>query len=150
MSLTGSEWEENHIVTALAALPALLGIIQIAPFKSQGKGKGKDKGKERAGGGGDGEEGLGQGDLDAYIRELGPDQDGYNTRGHGWGPLAYVVRIIEGLSEAELLPTGKGKGGSVGMTMEEMIMEGEALGAKLEHLRAEGALEGVPVVNIGR
>lgn len=135
-----SEWEENHLVTSLASLPALLGIIQITAFKphSKAKGKGKERAVNREP---EEDQGLGQGDLDAYIRELGPGQDGYNTRGRGWGPLAYVVRILEGLREAELLP--------LRMTMEEMIMEGEALGAKLEHLRAEGTLAGVPVVKIG-
>ncbi|KAF7979787.1 hypothetical protein HWV62_40828 [Athelia sp. TMB] len=132
----GLQWEESHLTTPLASLATLLGIIQLVPFKSAVE-----------------DDGLGQADLDAYIRELGPEQNGYNTRGRGWGPLAYVLRIVESLREAELLPlpsSTKGKGrGDEGLTIEEMIMEGEALGAKLEHLREEG-VQGVPVVNIGK
>lgn len=70
----------NHLVTSLPSPLALLGIIQITAFKPHNKAKWKEK--ERAANREPEEDaGLGQGDLDAYIRELGPGQDGTTRAG---------------------------------------------------------------------
>jgi len=78
-------------------------------------------------------------DLDAFIRELGPRQDGYDTGGRGWNCGTYVLRIIENLIAAGMVRTM--------LTPQELILEGEVLAAKLEHLIMSDA---VPVIDMSR
>jgi hypothetical protein len=44
-----------------------------------------------------------QDQLDEYITEMGPGQSTYNTRGLGWSNTSFIIRIVETLSDAELL-----------------------------------------------
>jgi len=41
--------------------------------------------------------------LDQYITEMGAGQNTYNTRGLGWSNTSFILRIVEALSDAELL-----------------------------------------------
>ena len=76
-------------------------------------------------------------DLDSFIRELGPDQDGYDTRGRGWNCGTYVLRILENLIEAGLVHTK--------LTPQELILEGEVLGARLEQYAVPDT---VPIIDM--
>lgn len=76
-------------------------------------------------------------DLDSFIRELGPDQDGYDTRGRGWNCGTYVLKILESLIEAGLVHTM--------LTPQELILEGEVLGARLEQYAAPDT---VPIIDM--
>ena len=78
-------------------------------------------------------------DLDGFIRELGPCQNGYDTRGRGWNHGTYVLRIIENLIEAGMVKTK--------LTPQELILEGEVLAAKLEQY-AEPNM--VPIIDMSR
>ena len=75
--------------------------------------------------------------LDSFIRELGSDQNGYDTRGRGWNCGTYVLRILENLIEAGLVHTN--------LTPQELILEGEVLGARLEQYAAPDT---VPIINM--
>lgn len=44
-----------------------------------------------------------QDQLDQYITEMGAGQNTYNTRGLGWSNTSFIIRIVETLSDAELL-----------------------------------------------
>jgi len=44
-----------------------------------------------------------QDQLDQYITEMGAGQNTYNTRGLGWSNTSFIIRIVEALSDAELL-----------------------------------------------
>jgi len=80
-------------------------------------------------------------DLDTFIRELGPAQDGYDTHGRGWNCGTYVLRIMENLIEAGMVNVGKG------VTPQELILEGELLGARLEQFGVPGT---VPIIDLSR
>jgi len=108
-------WAESFQSMALRNLPFLIGIIHIGRVEASIS------------------------DLDEFIRELGPSQDGYDTRGRGWNRGTYVLRIMENLIEAGMVKTM--------LTPQELILEGEVLGAKLEHLITPDT---VPVVDLSR
>jgi hypothetical protein len=78
-------------------------------------------------------------DLEEFIRELGPNQNGYDTGGRGWNCGTYVLRIMENLIEAGMVKTK--------LTPQELILEGEVLGAKLEQYAAPDT---VPVIDMAR
>jgi hypothetical protein len=64
-------------------------------------------------------------------------QNGYNTWGRGWNCGTYVLRIMQNLIEAGMVRT----------TLTPQVLEGEVLGAKLEHLMASDA---IPVIDLSR
>jgi|SRR5882762_1098774 len=108
-------WAESFKIISLRNLPILIGMIHIGRVDASIS------------------------DLDVFIRELGPHQNGYNTRGRGWNCGTYVLRIMENLIEAGMVRTT--------LTPQELILEGEVLGAKLEHLMASDA---IPVIDLSR
>jgi hypothetical protein len=95
-------WAESFKIIGLRNLPTLIATIHIGRIDASIS------------------------DLDVFIRELGPHQNGYNTRGWGWNCGTYVLRITENLIEAGMVRTT--------LIPQELILEGEVLGAKLEHL----------------
>jgi len=118
--LVRTKWTESHLLTPLRNLPLLIGIINLGALPHN----------------------TPLASLDAFIRELGPAQNGYDTRGRGWNCGTYVLRILENLIEAGLVRST--------LSPQELFLEGEVLGAKLERLRELRGVEGVPVVDVWR
>jgi hypothetical protein len=114
------KWTESHLLTPLRKLPLLIGIINLGALPPN----------------------TPLASLDAFILELGPAQNGYDTRGRGWNCGTYVLRILENLIEAGLVRSS--------LSPQELFLEGEVLGAKLERLRELRGMEGVPVVDVWR
>lgn len=115
-----TKWTESHLLTPLRNLPFLIGIINLGALPPN----------------------TPLASLDAFIRELGPAQNGYDTRGRGWNSGTYVLRILDNLIEAGLVRSS--------LSPQELFLEGEVLGAKLERLRELRGGEGVPVVDVWR
>jgi len=108
-------WAESFKLTALRNLPLLIGVIHVGRVEASIS------------------------DLEVFIRELGPKQSGYDTRGRGWNCGTYVLRIMENLIEAGMVKTK--------LTPQELILEGEVLGAKLEQYAAPNT---IPVIDMSR
>lgn len=106
-------WAESFQSVALSDLPTLMGIIHIGPISASVS------------------------DLEVFIRELGANQDGYDTRGRGWNCGTYVLRIVENLIEAGMIVTT--------FTPQELLLEGEMLAAKLEQY---GTPNAVPIIDV--
>jgi len=75
--------------------------------------------------------------LDEFIRELGPGQNGYNTKGLGWTNATWVIRIVEALAEAELV--------DMPSTIGQFKLNIQEKGARLEVMKSWG--EPLPVLN---
>lgn len=75
--------------------------------------------------------------LDDFVAELGPGQNGYNTKGLGWTNATWVIRIVEALAE----------GGFVDMpsTIGQFKINIQEKGARLEVMKSWG--EPLPVLN---
>jgi hypothetical protein len=75
--------------------------------------------------------------LDEFIRELGPDQNGYNTRGMGWTSATWVIRIVEALGEAGMV--------DMPSTIGQFKVDIQEKGAQLEVMKSWG--DPLPVLN---
>jgi len=75
--------------------------------------------------------------LDEFIRELGPSQNGYNTKGLGWTNAMWVSRIVEALAEAGMV--------EMPSTIGQFRMNIQEKGARLEVMKSWG--EPLPVLN---
>jgi len=75
--------------------------------------------------------------LDEFIRELGPGQNGYNTRGMGWTSATWVIRIVEALAEAGMV--------EMPSTIGQFKLNILEKGARLEVMKSWG--EPLPVLN---
>lgn len=75
--------------------------------------------------------------LDEFIAELGPGQNGYNTKNLGWTNATWVIRIVEALAE----------GGFVDMpsTIGQFKINIQEKGARLEVMKSWG--DPLPVLN---
>ena len=65
--------------------------------------------------------------LDQYITEMGAGQNTYNTRGLGWSNTSFIIRIVEALSDAELL--------EIPSTIGQFRFSIQETGATMESLR---------------
>jgi len=106
-------WTESFLSVSLSNLPTLLGIIHIGLVDASVS------------------------DLEVFIRELGANRDGYDTRGRGWNCGTYVLQIVENLIEAGMIQTT--------LTPQELLLEGEVLAAKLEQYPMPNI---VPIINV--
>jgi len=75
--------------------------------------------------------------LDEFIRELGPGQNGYNTKGLGWTNVTWVIRIVEALAEAGMV--------DMPSTIGQFKLNIQEKGARLEVMKGWG--EPLPVLN---
>jgi len=75
--------------------------------------------------------------LDEFIRELGPGQGGYNTKGLGWTNATWVIRIVEALAEAGMV--------NMPSTIGQFKLNIQEKGAQLEVIKSWG--EPLPVLN---
>lgn len=75
--------------------------------------------------------------LDDFIRELGPGQRGYDTKGLGWTNATWIIRIVEALSEAGLV--------EVPSTIGQFKLNIQEKGARLEVMKSWG--DPLPVLN---
>jgi hypothetical protein len=76
-------------------------------------------------------------DLEVFIRELGANRGGYDTRGRGWNCGTYVLQIVENLIEAGMIEST--------FTPQELLLEGEVLAARIEQY---GTPNAVPIINV--
>lgn len=75
--------------------------------------------------------------LDEFIRELGPGQNGYNTKGLGWTNATWVIRIVEALAEAGMV--------DMPSTIGQFKLNIQEKGSRLEVMKSWG--EPLPVLN---
>jgi hypothetical protein len=106
-------WTESFQSVALSNLPNLMAIIHIGPIDASVS------------------------DLEVFIRELGANRGGYDTRGRGWNCGTYVLQIVENLIEAGMIEST--------FTPQELLLEGEVLAARVEQY---GTPNAVPIINV--
>lgn len=81
-----------------------------------------------------------QDQLDDYITEMGAGQNTYNTRGLGWSNTSFIIRIVESLSDAEMLV--------IPSTMGQFRFSIQEAGARMELMRNWGATTTLPILEV--